>query len=238
MSVVAVISTKGGAGKSTVVVQLAVAAALKRRRPLIIDFDKKQLSVLLWAKGLRKKAKTPVIQRGDISALDQEIETAKRRHDLVIIDVGAGGGDEVRDIATRVEHIIVPVRASAFDMSATRTTIEMLRNSSDNTDPEEIAYRNALGKAAIVLNCTPARPTAKWRAEVEDALQSCGAGSVRIIGTLSDREAYSTSLEQGQGVTEEGDDEVAVAEIMGLYQGLVELEKEREDKLKRLRRRK
>ncbi len=238
MSVVAVISTKGGAGKSTVVVHLAVAAALKRRRPLIIDFDKKQLSVLLWAKGLRKKAKTPVIQRGDFAALDQEIEAARRRHDLIIIDVGAGGGDEVRDIATKVEHILVPVRASTFDMAATRNTIDMLRNSADNTEPEEVAYRNALGKAAIVLNCAPAKQTAKWRSEVEDALQACGAGSVRIVGTLSDREAYSTSLVHGQGVTEDGDDAWPLREIMDLYQGLVELEKEREDKLKRLRRRK
>jgi chromosome partitioning protein len=238
MSVVAVISTKGGAGKSTVVVHLAVAATLKKRRPLIIDFDKKQLSVLLWAKGLRRKARTPAIQRGDIDALDQDIEAARRRHDLIIIDVAAGGGDEVRDIATRVEHIIVPVRASAFDMSATRSTIEMLRNSSDNTDPEEIAYRNALGKAAIVLNCAPRKQTGRWRSEVEDALQSCGAGSVRIIGTLADRETYSTSIERGQGVTEEGDDAAAIAEILELYQGLADLEKEREEKLNRVRRRK
>ena len=89
-----------------------------------------------------------------------------------------------------------------------------------------------------MLNCAPAKQTAKWRTEVEDALQACGAGSVRIVGTLSDSEAYSTSLVQGQGVTEDGDDGVAVAEIMDLYQGLVELEKEREDKLRRVRRRK
>jgi chromosome partitioning protein len=238
MSVVAVISTKGGAGKSTVVVHLAVAATLKRRRPIIIDFDTKQLSALLWGKGLRKKARTPAIQRGDFSALDEEIAAARRKHDLVIIDVAAGGGDQVRDIATRVEHILVPVRASTFDMAAMRNTIDMLRNSADNTEPEEVAYRNALGKAAIVLNCAPTKRTARWRTEVEDALEHCGAGGVRIVGTLSDREAYSACLEHGQGVTEDGEDDVAVAEIMHLYHGLVEMEKEREDKLKRVRRRK
>lgn len=236
MSVVAIISTKGGAGKSTVAVHLAVAAALKRRKPLIIDFDKKQLSILLWAKGLRKKTKTPAIQKGSFETLAADIDAARRKHDLVIIDVGAGGGDEVRDIATIAEHVIVPVRASAFDISATRNTIELLRNSADNTEPEEIAYRNALGKAAIVLNCAPRRQTAKWRAEVDDALQSCGAGGVGIIGTLADRDAYSTSIEHGQGVTEEQEDDEAVTEILDLYRGLVELEDERSKKLKRVRR--
>jgi chromosome partitioning protein len=236
MSVIAIISTKGGAGKSTVAVHLAVAATLKKRRPTIIDFDKRQLSVLLWAKGLRKKVKMPLIQKGTHETVSEDIEAAKRKYDLIFMDVAAGGGDEVRDIATIAEHVIVPVRASAFDISATRNTIDLLRNCADNTKPEEIAYRNALGKAAIVLNCTPKKPTAKWRAEIDEALHSCGAGSVPIIGALADREAYGTSLEHGQGVTEEGEDEHAVAEILDLYQGLVDLEMERGRKLKRVRR--
>lgn len=238
MSVVAIISTKGGAGKSTVAVHLAVAAAMKKRRPLILDFDKKQLSILVWSKGLRKKAKTPAIQKGSLDTLAKDIEAAARKHDLIVIDVGAGGGDEVRDIATLAEHIIVPVRASAFDIAATRATMDLLRNCADNTEPEEIAYRNALGKAAIVLNCAPKKPTAKWRAEVADALQSCGAGSVPVLGVLADRDAFITSIEHGQGVTEEGEDDDAIAEIMGLYQSLVELETDRKNKLKRVRRQK
>ncbi len=236
MSVVAIISTKGGAGKSTVAVHLAVAAAMKKRRPLIIDFDKRQLSVLLWAKGLRKRAKTPAFEKGVIETLAEDIDAASKKHDLIIIDVGAGGGDEVRNIATIAEHIIVPVRASAFDIAATRNTIELLRASADNTEPEELAYRNALGKAVIVLNCTPKKPTAKWRKEVDEALQSCGAGGVQVIGSLADRPAYSTSIERGQGVTEEKEDEDAVAEILALYEGLAEIESERNRKLKKARR--
>lgn len=236
MSVVAIVSTKGGAGKSTVAVHLAVAAALKKRRPLIIDFDKRQLSVLIWAKGLRKKAKSPAFLKGSVETIRADIEAARPKHDLIIIDVAAGGGDEVRDVVALADHVIVPVRASAFDMAATRTTIDLLRNTADNTEPEEIAFRNALGKASIVLNCTPRRPSAKWRQEVNLSLQSCGAGGVGIIGALADREAYRTSIEHGQGVTEDGDDGDAMAEILGVYQGLAEQEAERGRKLKAARR--
>lgn len=236
MSVVAIISVKGGAGKSTVGVHLTVAAAMRKRNPVVFDYDKKQLSLLLWAKGLRKKVKKPAFVRGNFETLVGDLEAAKRKHDLVIIDVGAGGGDEVRDIASVAEHILIPVRASAFDIAATSKTIDMLRNCADNTEPEEIAYRNALGKAAIVLNCTPRKPSTKWRAEVNGALESCGAGGVPVIGALADREAYSTAIENGHGVTEEREDADAVAEILALYEGLLELESERAKKLKRVRR--
>ncbi len=238
MSVVAIISTKGGAGKSTVAVHLAVAAALKKRRPLLIDFDKRQLSVLLWAKGLRKKARTPAFLKGNIETLAADIAVASRRHDLIIIDVAAGGGDNVRDIASIAEHVLVPVRASAFDMSATRNTFDLLRKSADSTEPVGIAHMNALGKAAIVLNCAPKRQSAKWRAELEDALQDCGGDEAPIIGTLSDRCAYSTAIENGQGVTEEQDDPDAVAEILDLYDGVVALEAKRAEKIRTMRRRK
>jgi chromosome partitioning protein len=236
MSVVAVIATKGGAGKSTVAAHLSIAAAMKKRRPLIIDFDKRQLSILLWSKGLRKSVRKPAVQKGSLETLADDLAAARKRYDLIVIDVAAGGGDEVRDIATLAEHILVPVRASTFDISATRTTIELLRNCADNTEPEEIAYRNALGKAAIVLNCAPKRQSQRWRSEVDEALESCGAGSVPVIGALSDREAYAEALEHGQGVTEDKDDPEAVREVLELYQGLVEMEAERHKKLRKARR--
>lgn len=238
MSVVGVIATKGGAGKSTIAVHLAIAAGLKKRRPLIIDFDTNQTSILVWSKALRKKARSPVFQKGVLSTLEQDIEAAKRKHDLIIIDVAAGGGPIVQRIATIAEHILIPVRASAFDIGATRNTVDLLRDAADNTQPEEIAYRNSLGKAAIVVNCAPRKQSAKWREELEKALTSCGAGSLGIIGTLADRESYSAAIEQGQGVTEDGDDERAVEEILQLYEGLEGLEAERKKKLERIRRRK
>jgi cellulose biosynthesis protein BcsQ len=142
----------------------------------------------------------------------------------------------VRNIATIAEHILVPVRASAFDVSGTRDAINLLRECADNTEPEEFAYKNALGKAAIVLNGTPRRQSAKWREELDEALQSCGAGSLPVIGSLSDRAAYAQAIENGHGVTEDAEDVRAVAEILDLYKGLVGLETERRRKINRERR--
>ncbi len=236
MSVVALIASKGGAGKSTVAVHLAVAAALRKRRPLLIDFDTKQLSILTWSKGFRSKAKSPAVIRGVIETLLSDIADAKRKHDLIIIDVAAGGGDDVCTIATIADHILVPVRPSTFDMSATRNTVDLLRKAADNTEPEEIAFRNALGKAAIVLNGAPKKQTAKWRRDIEASLEASGAGALRVLGALADRAAYKTAIENGQGVTEDGDDDAAIDEIFTVYDGLVSLEEERRKKLASVRR--
>ena len=238
MSVVSVVATKGGAGKSTIAVHVAVAAALRKRRPLIIDFDTNQTSILVWAKALRRKAKAPAIVKGSVDTLDDDIAAARRKYDLIIIDVAAGGGPLVQRLASISDHVLVPVRGSVFDIGATRNAVDLLRATADNTQPEEIAYRNALGKAAIVINGAPRKQTAKWRQDFETALSTCGAGGIPIVGCLAEREAYSASIEHGQGVTEDADDEKAVEEVLGLYQGLLDLEKDRERKLRKARGRK
>ncbi len=238
MSVISVVATKGGAGKSTIAVHVAVAAALRKRRPLIIDFDTNQTSILVWAKALRRKARTPAIVKGSVETLEDDIEAARRKYDLILIDVAAGGGPLVQRLASISDHVLVPVRGSVFDIGATRNAVDLLRATADNTQPEEIAYRNALGKAAIVVNGAPRKQTAKWREDFEKALAACGAGGIPIIGCLAEREAYSAAIELGQGVTEDGDDEKAVEEVLDLYQGLVELEKDRERKLRKARGRK
>jgi chromosome partitioning protein len=237
MSVVAVISTKGGAGKSTVASQLAIAAVMEDRSVVVFDCDASQLSLDIWDKGVRKRGKAPTIQRSSTHTLVADIAAAKKKHDLIIIDVGAGGGDDVRDIATLAEHVLIPVRPATFDISAMRNTVDLLRKSADNTEPEELAYKNALGKAAVVINCAPRKQSAKWRADFDDALADCGAGGLPIVGVLADRAAYSASILRGRGVAEEQADEGAVREIHDLYRGVVELENERALKLKKMRRR-
>lgn len=235
MSSVAFISTKGGAGKSTATVQLAVAAGGAGRNVLILDCDAAQTSIDVWAAALRE-ADNPQIRTASYDSFARQLAEAEAQgFDLVVVDVPPGGGQLVARVASLVEHILIPVRATTFDLHAMRHTVDLLRTTVDDTEPEEIACRNALGKAAIVLNGIPSRPTASWRADIEGALAQCGAGGLDIVGTLADRTAYRASIESGLGVTEDGRDAKAVTEIMELYRNLVALERRRATAVRKVR---
>ena len=136
-------------------------------------------------------------------------------------------------VASLAEHILVPVRATTFDLHAMRNTVDLLRAAADNTEPAEVTCRNALGKAAIVLNGTPARPSASWRKDMMGALAQCGAGGLDVVGSLADRAAYSASIENGRGVTEEKRDPKAVEGIMELYRNVAGLERRRAAAIKK-----
>ncbi len=235
MSSVAFISTKGGAGKSTVTVQYAIAAAGQGRTPLIIDCDAAQTSIHVWASALRQE-KSPEIRTGSLDTIAQQLTAAAGEgFDLVIVDVPPGGGQIVAQVASLVDHILIPVRATTFDLHAMRNTVDLLRTAADNTEPSEIACRNALGKAAIVLNCTPARPSASWRSDIEGALAQCGAGGLDIVGALADRAAYRLSIENGRGVTEERRDGKAAEEVLELYRNVAALERKRAAAMRKAR---
>jgi chromosome partitioning protein len=238
MSSVAFISTKGGAGKSTVSVQYAIAAAGEGRTPLIIDCDSAQTSIHVWASALRQE-RSPEIRTGGYDTIAQQLAAAAEEgFDLVVVDVPPGGGQIVARVASLVEHILVPVRATTFDLHAMRNTVDLLRTTVDDTEPSELACRNALGKAAIVLNGTPTRPSASWRSDIEGALAQCGAGGLDIVGALADRAAYRVSIEDGRGVTEERRDTKAAEEVLDLYRNVAALECKRTAAVRKARGRK
>lgn len=231
---VGVISTKGGAGKSSVSAHLGIAAAGEGRKVLILDCDQAQNSIHVWAKALRDEA-LPAIRQGTAETIERQLaEAGDDGFDLVLVDVPPGGGQLVSLIASLVQLVLIPVRATPYDLHAVRNTVDLLRAAADNTEPRETACRNALGKAVIVLNGAPARPSAAWQSDVRGALAQCGAGGIEIVGTLSDRAAYSASLAHGRGVTEERDTK-AIEEITALYRNVATLERKRATAVRKVR---
>ena len=232
MSSVAVVSTKGGVGKSSITTHLAIAAAVTGEDVLVLDGDQAQNSIHVWAKALRDGG-APVIRKTSPETIERDLADATRQgFDYVFVDVPPGGGQLVTTISSLVEHILVPVRATTFDLHAMRNTVDLLRAAADNTEPRELAKRNALGKASIVLNAVPARVSASWMDDVKGALAQCGAGGLEIVGMLSDRAAYSAALANGHGVTEERDAK-ANAEIEDLLQTVLAMSRKRAKALKK-----
>ena len=84
MNILAVLSQKGGTGKSTLVRSLAVAGLLDKRKVAIIDADP-QGTVVAWGK--RREHKVPHIVALGSSTIASQVEALKGRGaNLVIID--------------------------------------------------------------------------------------------------------------------------------------------------------
>ena len=80
---------KGGSGKTTLAINIAVARSLKKERVLLVDADD-QKSTLLWSEqrsSLKFKTKITVIQLSGSSILPQ-IDEMSKDYDQVVIDVG------------------------------------------------------------------------------------------------------------------------------------------------------
>lgn len=166
MKTIAVISQKGGAGKTTLTVHLAAEAAAQGHNVVIIDLDP-QASSANW--GDRREAETPVVITVFASRLPQEIERIREAGcDICFIDT-APHADAVASAAAKAADLaVIPCRANAMDVEAAGTTIGLVKNTgtplfvalnavvpgSGETDAAEAAIRDN-----YTVNVCPARLT-------------------------------------------------------------------------------
>ena len=115
MKIIAVASSKGGSGKSTLVRGLSVHASLDGLRVLIVDLDPQQTSAKWWSKNERQN---PVV--GDVGAKRDLSMLAGLDFDLIVIDTPPEHELTWRTHeAVRVSDLVlIPVRPSPDDIDA------------------------------------------------------------------------------------------------------------------------
>ena len=142
MDIIAVIAQKGGTGKTTLAVSLAVAAELSGRTVAIVDLDP-QASASRW--GDRRKAETPVVVSAQPARLSHILQAADAQGaDLVLIDTPPRSEQAAMAAAKAGQHVLIPCRPAVYDLETVATTIELVGFSSGPP-------------ATVVLNGVPAR---------------------------------------------------------------------------------
>jgi len=143
MKTVAIVSQKGGSGKTTVAVHLAVCAELAGKSAAIIDLDP-QASALEWRS--RREAETPEVVTATPGQLAALLKSAEENGaDLTIIDTAPHSDRVAIAAADRADLIMIPCRPSAFDVAAIGTTLNLMK------------LTKALDRTVILLNAAPAR---------------------------------------------------------------------------------
>ena len=205
MFTVAVISQKGGAGKTTLALNLAVAAERRRRATLVVDVDP-QGSAAAWAKA--RDADTPVVTAIQAHALEATLATGRAAGArLALIDTAPLAEQVALAAARAADFVLIPCRPSIFDLRAITAS----------ADIATIAGT----PAAAVLNGVPAR--GQLAADAEAALRQRGIAVAPV--RLGQRADFVHAATASRGVVETTARSKAADEIGQLLAWLRRVEK-------------
>ncbi len=200
------LSRKGGTGKTTLSVNLAVAAHLQGLKVSVADLDP-QGSALAWSQ-LRRSAGSdegPEVAAANGGTLFPLANARERQgRDLLIIDTPAGGDALAAAAIRQADLAILVCRPSYFDLAA--------------LVPAAQAVREAGKQGLVVLNQAPSR-----RGGVESPAIARAVEAARLLGFpiaqvgLRARVAFQESLWRGQAVMEFEPKGAAAQEITRLW---------------------
>ena len=201
MRTIAILSQKGGSGKTTLVLHLAVAAERAGKVAAVIDLDP-QASAAGWKDS--RQADTPVVVAMPAARLTQALETARNAEaDLAFIDSAPHSGEVALAAAEAADVVLIPCRAGILDLRAIGATARIAK---------------LAGKSAyVILNALP--PNApKLLADARAAVAVHGLEVAPV--TLQQRAAFAHALTVGKTADEYEPNGKAAEEITQLFQWL------------------
>lgn len=202
MKTIAFLSQKGGSGKTTLAVHVAVAAGEAGERVVLVDTDIQQ-SATLW--GEARTAPAPIVATATASQLG-DVTTSARQEGitLCIVDTAPHAAPDATRTARAADLVVIPCRPTAFDLGAVAAAVDIVK---------------AAGvPAVLVLSACPFRSP-----EVAEARQVlAGYGLPVSPVAITDRRAFARAVASGRAVTEFESDGKAADEIRQLWQWLKE----------------
>ena len=126
MKVIAILAQKGGVGKTTTAIELAVAAHLAGLAVGIIDLDPQGTAAKWGDRRGQREDDSPSVIGGQASRLGVLLDAARANgSDLIILDTPPHAEAVALQAAKVSDLILTPTRAGGFDLEAIQTTLEM-----------------------------------------------------------------------------------------------------------------
>lgn len=197
MKTIAIISQKGGSGKTTLTLHLAVASAAAQLKTAIIDLDP-QASAAKW--GDRRDDDLPVVVSAHAARLENEMAKAREAGcEVLYIDTAPHTDSAAISTAKAADLILIPCRPAILDLEAISNTLDLVQR---------------MGKPiAVVMNGVAAQ--GRDGAEAMEAIEALEVEVCPIH--IGQRIAFSRALITGQTALEMEPEGKAAGEISALH---------------------
>jgi chromosome partitioning protein len=209
--IVTLLGQKGGVGKSTTAICLAMAAAERGSNVLLVDADP-QGTLRTWSEVATENGRRPptVVAMGAAMHRPGQLDSVAKGYDWAFVDCPPRHGDIQRSALMVADVALLPCGPSAADAWSLTSTIELIDEARAMREPLAACIvitrkqgRTSLGKAA--------------RAVLEQA-------GLTVLGSeLSYRIAYQEALAAGSGVTDYCPRDAAAREVRALFDELEKL---------------
>lgn len=115
--VIAVANTKGGVGKTTVALQIAIACALDGKDVWYVDGDRQQTgqTALMLRENANPKVEISYASYPNGTALATQVKRQRDKWDVIVIDVGGFDSTAMRAALLVCDALIVPFQPRTFD---------------------------------------------------------------------------------------------------------------------------
>jgi len=203
---ISLVGQKGGTGKTTVALGLAVAAFRAGKVVAVIDLDP-QASATNWKD--RRSDESPAVVSAQSSRLKQTLTAAKEMGaEIAIIDTAGRNDDSALNAARHADLVLIPTRTNIVELEALPAAADILRLAGSP-------------KAFVVLNAV--HPTANRQvAEARELVQRTFALACAPVH-LCHRSAYADAMTSGRTPQELDGDGKAASELDALFQFSFEL---------------
>lgn len=203
-------NTKGGVGKTTLAVNLAIIRATEGRDILLVDGDEQGTAMTftdLRAEKLGRPGYTAVSLQG--AALRTQVRQLAPKYEDILIDVGGRDTGSLRAALTVSNLVLIPMQPRSFDLWALYQIEELIKEAREINDSL---------RAVVVLNV--ADPAGRDNEEAAAAVQEI-EGLELLPATIGRRKAFPNAAAYGKAVTEMTPrDPKAIEEITAVVQSI------------------